>query len=853
MEEDSIQIERAGLKQVQLAAVREILRATTAALPLQDILPLIANVTIIAFDALTAWLMLQEDESLHTVIVRGKGVAQLANTTTDLTGGVIGVAANSNQPTILSSQSIDPADPVLGFLAAQAEPVVLLPVQAAGQVRGLLGAVVTIEATKDISFLVTLAEQAAIAIEDARLRSEARTWRQRLDAVVEQMNDPVMVYDQQGTLLLLNATAEQWLTGRGVQVGDTLADVVQKTGLCHADDTLLEWDEMAGVRALSGEIVDNLELKITLLPDQSTRYILANAVPLRTNGTIDGTVVVWHDITARKQMENALRTSEARYRRLVQTAAEGIWIIDQENRITYVNQQMAEMLGYDEVELQGWLFSDFIYPEDLDGVGIHVAEWQQKTTRQSECRLRRRDNSLIWTQSSTSVIVDDDGQFIGMLSMFANITSRKEAEQERIQLLDREQAAIERLSRLQAVTAALARALTPQQVVAAIIEKGISLFGAQAGVIAWLKEDTYTLEIVSSFGYTQDIIDTWRQFPVDTQIPTAEVVRTQQAIWLESGANFVRRYPALASINVRMPIGAFVALPLLRNDVSIGSLGVHFAAPRTFDAQDRAFLTSLADLCAQALERAWLYTAEQQARAAAQDALRIRDAFLSIASHELKTPLTVVLGQAQLLQNRAMREGMLNDRDQRALTAIIEQASQLNKLITAMLDVSQIERKQLAIMRTSLDIAALARHLVTNMQLTLEHHTLVYHIPDTPIMVEGDAMRLEQVINNLLSNAIKYSPYGGSITVDMVQRDTTVCIAIRDQGIGIPADDLPELFQRFYRADNAIEFCIRGTGIGLYVVKELVTLHGGSISVESTEGQGSTFTVCLPCNGSAPQ
>jgi signal transduction histidine kinase len=131
-------------------------------------------------------------------------------------------------------------------------------------------------------------------------------------------------------------------------------------------------------------------------------------------------------------------------------------------------------------------------------------------------------------------------------------------------------------------------------------------------------------------------------------------------------------------------------------------------------------------------------------------------------------------------------------------------------------------------------------------QPTLTQHTLTCSDPGVGLIINGDALRLEQVLQNLVQNAIKYSPAGGAVAVQVEQRGQMVCVAVADQGIGIPQDALPNLFRRFYRAKNVEEQHIDGMGIGLHVVKEIVTLHGGEVTVASSEGQGSTFTVCLP-------
>jgi PAS domain S-box-containing protein len=245
-------------------------------------------------------------------------------------------------------------------------------------------------------------------------------------------------------------------------------------------------------------------------------------------------------------------------------------------------------------------------------------------------------------------------------------------------------------------------------------------------------------------------------------------------------------------------------------------------------------------------ERAELLERERVARAEAQEAVRIRDVFLSVASHELKNPLTALLGQAQLLVRRAERGGTMREQEIHSLNVIAAQASRLNKMILALLDVSRLETGQLSIERAPLDLGALARQVVTEVQPTLEKHTLTYHGPDVPIMIEGDALRLEQVLHNLVQNAIKYSPGGGQVSVRLVPCETTVGVSVTDEGLGIPQEALPRLFHRFYRASNAEEHSIAGMGIGLYVVREIVRLHGGTVTVESTEDVGSTFTIVLP-------
>jgi two-component system, sensor histidine kinase len=253
-------------------------------------------------------------------------------------------------------------------------------------------------------------------------------------------------------------------------------------------------------------------------------------------------------------------------------------------------------------------------------------------------------------------------------------------------------------------------------------------------------------------------------------------------------------------------------------------------------------------------EREQLYAAERQARAVAEAAVTLRDEFLSIAAHELKTPLTSLLGNVQLVERRIARTGGLSERDQHAIHVASQQAGRLRQMIDALLDVSRLEQGQLSIIHEPIDVGLLVERVVQEVQPGLQQHTVASHIPAEAVVILGDELRLEQVLQNLIQNAIKYSPAGGSIAVTVVHDTTHAAVQVRDHGVGIPADALPHLFERFYRVSDAVERHIQGAGIGLFVVKEIVALHGGRVEVTSQEGVGSTFTVWLPlCESSDVQ
>jgi signal transduction histidine kinase len=193
-------------------------------------------------------------------------------------------------------------------------------------------------------------------------------------------------------------------------------------------------------------------------------------------------------------------------------------------------------------------------------------------------------------------------------------------------------------------------------------------------------------------------------------------------------------------------------------------------------------------------------------------------------------------------------EGGIAERDQLAVSVIHGQAERLHRLIDSMLDLSRLQAGQFEIKPATMDLAMLARRTVDQMQPTIEQHTVTLHCQDEALLIPGDEGRMDEVIQNLLQNAIKYSPLGGPVTVTVKRDGASACLAVSDRGIGIPLAVQSRIFERFYRAWNANPVQVSGLGIGLFVVKEIVTRHGGTVEVESAEGKGSTFKVFLPLN-----
>ena len=240
---------------------------------------------------------------------------------------------------------------------------------------------------------------------------------------------------------------------------------------------------------------------------------------------------------------------------------------------------------------------------------------------------------------------------------------------------------------------------------------------------------------------------------------------------------------------------------------------------------------------------------------ALKEAERLKDEFLSIAAHELRTPLAVLQGFAQtlLLQTGRGHGPQLADWQTEALEDIDVAVGRLDRLTEDLLDVARLQAGRIVFHREPTDLVALTRRVVTQRQLTTQRHLLSFQSEMEQILVAVDRGRIEQVLSNLLSNAIKYSPEGGSIAVTLEQEEgaNTILLSVRDHGIGIPTREQAHLFGRFVRAENAQG--LGGTGLGLFLCRELIEWHGGRIWFTSTEGAGSTFFISLPLASEVPR
>ncbi|YAG06465.1 histidine kinase [Nostoc sp. DSM 114167] len=420
------------------------------------------------------------------------------------------------------------------------------------------------------------------------------------------------------------------------------------------------------VSAVLGE-----ELAIEALKNGATDYVLKQRLG-RLVPSVQRALREAKERRKRKQAEESLQKSEAKYRQIVDTSYEGIWMIDSKTRTEFVNQRISQMLGYPAAEILGRSIFDFIVADEIADEA--KLEWfKGEGSDLKEGRLRCQDGSYIWTLISARTILNEQGECLGAIAMLTDITDRKRSESERDRLLQ----------------------------------------------------------------------------------------------------------------------------------------------------------------------------LEQIARAEAEAANRIKDEFLAVLSHELRSPLNPILGWAKLLQSRKFDEASLN----KALKTIERNAKLQAQLIEDLLDVSRILQGKLSLNTIPVDLVSTIEAAMETVHLAAEAKTIQIETKLDPNVgkVLGDPARLQQVFWNLLSNAVKFSETKGKVNVRLQRIDTQAQITVSDTGKGIHPDFLPHVFDYFRQGDSTTTRRFGGLGLGLAIARHLIEMHGGTVWAESPgEEQGAIFTVRLP-------
>lgn len=620
-------------------------------------------------------------------------------------------------------------------------------------------------------------------------------------AILNMLNQatPNLIYvkDRQGRLLLANPATVRL-------IGQSEADILGKTVLeflAPAEAEPIVENDRYVLETGSAQVFEEI-----VAAPEGTRIFLSTKAPYRDEqGTIIGLIGVSVDITNRKRAEEAVQESERRLRRLVESNMFGVAFGNFAGQIYSVNDYFVNMVGYSREEITTgqvrWI--DITPPEFLH-LDEQAAE-ELKTRGVAtpfEKEYIRKDGTRVPLLIGAALLDEPYHQQQDIVAFYLDLTQRKQSEQALQQALQKLNFHVEN---------------TPM----AVIEWDGSMrilrwSGAAERLFGWQADEVLG----------QLLPELHLVFEADV-----EAVETVARRLMSGTESYVFSYNRNYTKS-----GEVIHCEWYNSSLWDEAGQVISVLSLVLDVTDQKRAEA---------EREQLLAREQAARAAAEQANRIKDEFLAVVSHELRTPLNPILGWSKLLQTRQLEPA----KTAQALETIARNASLQAELIEDLLDISRILRGKLSLDVGPVNLRSTVQAALETVRLSAEAKSIQIHtdLDSSSGLVLGDASRLQQIAWNLLSNAIKFTPSAGQVTVRLEGQSDMAQITVSDTGKGISPNFLPHVFDYFRQEDSATTRKFGGLGLGLAIVHHLVELHGGTVTAESPgEGLGATFIVRLP-------
>ncbi|MBI2952917.1 MAG: PAS domain S-box protein [Chloroflexi bacterium] len=627
----------------------------------------------------------------------------------------------------------------------------------------------------------------------------------RLAAIVESSYDAIIGKTLDGVITTWNPAAERLYGYRAKEaIGQPFSIVFPP------ESTYEQWDTLEKTR--QGIRVEDYET-VRVRKDGKLIHVAVTVSPIRdAAGTIVGASTITRDITERKRVEEALRESEERFRKVFEEGPLGMAIVGLDRRIVRANAMLYKMLGGKEKELVGRTLDDFAHPEDVDK-DARLAQQLFEGDLPSytiEKRYARKDGEIIWAQLTASVIRGSHGKPIYGLAMLQDITERKRTEQERGQVQEQLRDVNSRLvtASFQAKDEAEKAARRAAELDATItaIADGVAITDPESRIVRMNAAAERML------GFTAE----------ESHLPLAErkaLVRTEKP---DGTPFYLEEMPTWRALRYgETNYGVIMVIHNARTGkvtwVSNSSAPIRAADGRIFGA-----ITIFSDITVM------------------HELQELREDLMRAVSHDLRNPLGIVLGQAQFIERSAENP----DQVRKSTGAVITSARRMEAIIGDLVESAQLEAGEIRPEKRPVDLRGLVLDLLERAKVSMEVGRVKVEIrADLPKLL-ADPDRLDRIVTNLISNALKYSAPETEVLISAKRIDGEVLTSIADRGIGLAPEDLPHIFERFYEPKLRPER--RGLGLGLFITRKLVEAHGGRIWVESERGRGSTFYFTLP-------
>jgi PAS domain S-box-containing protein len=519
----------------------------------------------------------------------------------------------------------------------------------------------------------------------------------------------------------------------------------------------------------------------------------------------------------------------------------GLFEVDFKTRSVTASRSMVQLLGHvprgERLSMDEW---SAMLPPDERTKGADMLRQKRREGAEGyerEHRIELPDGNVRWLMSRVHIENARDGRMLRLRGASVDITERKRMEALLRSTRDDLTQQVADLQRLHDLSSRLLELPGLQQQLEAILQALCDFHGTRLGLVWLCDRDCTTLNIEASLAFTAQALQ--RLSPVRLGHGASGIACAERRRVVIEDTGEDPRFADFRDLAADEGFRAVHSTPLVsqRGEV-LGALSVHFAHPRR--PSDREM--RLADICAR---KAAVFVERERAQAALHEADRRKDEFLAMLAHELRNPLAPIRQAAVISQAPTATEAQKRWSHE----VIDRQVQHMALLLDDLLDVSRITRGMLQLRKSPTllsDVVAAAVETARPL-IDARRHALVLELPDEPLRLELDPLRMAQVIANLLTNAAKYTDPGGTIRVEAAVQGGAVEIRVVDTGIGLRRESLDEIFEMFTQVRSAEDHSAGGLGIGLALARGLVQLHGGAIAANSDgPGRGSCFTVRLP-------
>lgn len=627
-------------------------------------------------------------------------------------------------------------------------------------------------------------------IQDALGQSEAK-----LRAIIDNMAEGLVAADNKGNFVLFNKTAEKLL---GVGIMKTSPAKWSEIYGNYLPDKITPFptEQFPLLRALKGEEIHNVQIYVKNKKLKSGKFIIVSGSPLRDqDGTIIGSIAVFNDITPQKNIEEKLFSEKIKAETTLNSIGDGVFVLDTEGRVVVFNKAAEKITGFGAPEILGKPYRDVLRFRDVSGkkakdAFITEARTGKQTTMTRHTVIVRKDGLLLSVADSAAPIFDAAGEQQGIIVVFRDITDQEQFERDL-------EASNQRFELAARATSDVMYDLDINSRVMVWNEALHDAYGYRDA------EKTNTLE-----WWTQHI------HPDDAMRIEGEITKLLNGV----------RKTGVYEYRFRRADGTYA-----------------YVRDRLFIQRDEnhmpvRLIGSLLDITKQ------------------KELDRAKGEFISLVSHQLRTPLTAIRLFTEMLV--AGQVGKLTEEQQDYIEKVDISTKRMIQLVGDILNISRVELGRLKIEPVATEVNKLIQsHIEEIKPLAANKNVKIKFKPVAKLpQLSIDRLLFGQIVHNLMTNAVRYShDKKGIVTIAFTKQNDGYLLSVKDNGIGIPQEAQSHIFQRFYRANNAIKIEGEGTGLGLYLVKLITEASGGKVWFESSEGKGTTFYIKIPNIGMKPK